>query len=898
MPVSFYSPLAFVIISAALAVPLVALAGSDKGNSQGSQPAGRPQVDVCHVPPGNPEQTKVLSVGAASLEAHLAHGDTKFGLDLAPDCSGGTSFTIDGSLVPDTPELPGIAGGEPRPVGVLQGPDGRRDEFVLGELDFKPDDEAELDEFLATYGAVIVRGDVTLVPTDNGGVEERPGGGWYLVRIDPSTSPLVDLPLLFTRAGVQGNFVFSSDYGARTLAALLREGERTLTPNLVLQPHAILEHPLVANPTLNPGNCARMPPPGGGPPGDILDFSLLPFMTEDDAPNTPGDQGLSTGVVRAWEYLRHTGLPPQNGEWEPAIVAIIDNAFSVDPITGRGSSDYLFNPPPQVDLQDFDGTADGPAPPPFRWHGEDVFGVCCARPRNLFGGAGRGGEYVRPLLIKTPLGFADIASSVRTAWIRHADVINMSLGAQCNWLCDVGDFFVESHLQEEIITATAFGATVFASAGNGPGNMGVTNFNVADGDWIPCEMNRVTCIGAVDGNGNNVWNWGNGVDFWAPTNTLSTVTPASAAADGDNVGCDELNNFGGTSSASPFAAGVAGLLKTAAPGLLWNEVQQTLIDTANASGDFRVATGYVDALRAVQAVRANPPPTVQFGEPDDGDEFSWAPTYLFFTSPSDPVAPGVFRGNVTISSDLDGTVCSNDSSPWSCFTQLRTLGTHTLTATVTDEFGAMGTDTIQVEVFNEAPRVTLLSPPDGSTRFTDQEVQFRATASDDDLEVFAQSCPAPVDTACIQWTSSLDGEVEPPPGADPLSFGASLSEGVHVITVEARDGKGETDQASATVTVLAGTGVPTAVIDAPPDGAIIEVGDLVVTSGRGLDPEDGDLSGASLVWTSSVAGFLGTGSSVSFHMEPVVEVIALEVTDSDGNTATDQITIRGFVSPD
>ena len=34
------------------------------------------KVDICHIPPGNPENTHVISVDASSVPAHFAHGDS------------------------------------------------------------------------------------------------------------------------------------------------------------------------------------------------------------------------------------------------------------------------------------------------------------------------------------------------------------------------------------------------------------------------------------------------------------------------------------------------------------------------------------------------------------------------------------------------------------------------------------------------------------------------------------------------------------------------------------------------------------------------------------------------------------------------------------------------------
>jgi hypothetical protein len=47
------------------------------------------KVPVCHIPPGNPAQAKTLQVGAAAVNAHLAHGD------FAGDCwAGQTAGTV------------------------------------------------------------------------------------------------------------------------------------------------------------------------------------------------------------------------------------------------------------------------------------------------------------------------------------------------------------------------------------------------------------------------------------------------------------------------------------------------------------------------------------------------------------------------------------------------------------------------------------------------------------------------------------------------------------------------------------------------------------------------------------------------------------------------------------
>ena len=82
-------------------------------------------------------------------------------------------------------------------------------------------------------------------------------------------------------------------------------------------------------------------------------------------------------------------------------MAVIDHGFDLDPVTGLGNRDYNNNhlvPPLQIDVSEEDGLAGEPLDTGLDdsvWRGQKTFGACCAFPRNRFGGAGSGGEYVR-----------------------------------------------------------------------------------------------------------------------------------------------------------------------------------------------------------------------------------------------------------------------------------------------------------------------------------------------------------------------------------------------------------------------------------------------------------------------------------------------------------------------
>lgn len=89
-----------------------------------------------------------------------------------------------------------------------------------------------------------------------------------------------------------------------------------------------------------------------------------------------------------------------------------------------------------------------------------------------------------------------------------------------------------------------------------------------------------------------------------------------------------------------------------------------------------------------------------------------------------------------------------------------------------------------------------------------------------------------------------------------------------------------------------GNEAPSATITSPTDGATFDVGAEVTLEGTASDPEDGNLSGTSLSWSSDLDGNFGTGTTVT--TDPLSEgthQITLEATDSEGATDTDQVSI-------
>jgi hypothetical protein len=85
---------------------------------------------------------------------------------------------------------------------------------------------------------------------------------------------------------------------------------------------------------------------------------------------------------------------------------------------------------------------------------------------------------------------------------------------------------------------------------------------------------------------------------------------------------------------------------------------------------------------------------------------------------------------------------------------------------------------------------------------------------------------------------------------------------------------------------------PTALINAPADGAAYAPGENVLLEGDGFDPEDGSLPDSALSWSSDRDGALGTGRTVERNdLSAGTHIVTLAVSDSNSNLATASVTL-------
>lgn len=229
----------------------------------------------------------------------------------------------------------------------------------------------------------------------------------------------------------------------------------------------------------------------------------------------------------------------------------------------------------------------------------------------------------------------------------------------------------------------------------------------------------------------------------------------------------------------------------------------------------------------------NTAPTVSIAAPANGSTFPQG-TSIGFTGTATDLQDGALTSSLTWTSNLDGPIGTGGG-----FSRVLSVGTHTVTASVTDSGGLPGSSGITVTVQgNTPPTVTITAPANGSSFTQGTSVAFSGTATDIESGTL---------TAGLAWTSNLDGAI-----GTGGSFSAVLSVGTHTVTASVTDGSGLPGSASISVTVTppGGTTEGTFVSNGAQDGVVVEssetsnAGGLVdSTSSNTLALRLGDLNG-------------------------------------------------------
>ena len=184
----------------------------------------------------------------------------------------------------------------------------------------------------------------------------------------------------------------------------------------------------------------------------------------------------------------------------------------------------------------------------------------------------------------------------------------------------------------------------------------------------------------------------------------------------------------------------------------------------------------------------NTAPTATITAPANGTTYTEGDNVSFMGTATD-AEDGTITSSLSWSSSIDGTFGSGSPVVISTLS----VGTHTITASVTDSGGLSDSDQISITInpANTAPTLTITAPSNGSSYDVGTNVTFTGSANDNEEGNISSS---------ISWLSNLDGSL----GSGASVSTSSLSIGTHTITASVTDAGGlsDTDQISVTINAV------------------------------------------------------------------------------------------------
>jgi len=396
----------------------------------------------------------------------------------------------------------------------------------------------------------------------------------------------------------------------------------------------------------------------------------------------------------AWDQSQGYGIPS-------IIIAIID--------TGVDTAHPDLRLVPGYDYGDNDSNPmDNSADP---GHGTACSGVAAGIANNALGVTGvAGGCSVMPLKIADSagsLGFTAIENALTHCGNNGVHIASMSFGAEGG--TGEGD---SPSTDTALEYAYSHGVTLLAATAN----------SNASTIAYPSNHNKVIAIGAASPTGQRkspsssdgeTW-WGSnyGVGTQDNQNTVDVMAPTILpATDITGTGGYDSGNysmwFNGTSCATPYAAGVAGLIKSKDPSLTPAQVRTAMVSTATdmtidggAGWDIYTGYGMVNANNALLSLIPGMP-SCAITSPAGGSVLDLNSTVNVAVTATD--TDGSIVGVQFYVNDVLQYTDNTSPYTWNWNTTGFSAGNHTIKAVATDN----SANTAQSQI-----TITLLAPPD------------------------------------------------------------------------------------------------------------------------------------------------------------------------------------------
>lgn len=302
-------------------------------------------------------------------------------------------------------------------------------------------------------------------------------------------------------------------------------------------------------------------------------------------------------------------------------------------------------------------------------------------------------------------------------------------------------------------------------------------------------------------------------------------------------------------------------------------------------------------VAALNRMYPGEPPTMEIASPSAGATYARRATNITFLA--DVVDPEEMEVTIRWSSDRNGYL--GEGNPLTVFSGDLAYGPHVVTARGRDPQGHIVTDTVAVEIVNTPPEVDVVTPIPGSY-CVDESIEFGASVVD------INEVGATLPDVLIDWRIGVSGSTFAQGRTVEHAF---ASEGAYQVYVRVTDPRGASDQDSVGLGIELCENAPPAVeITEPAEDVTLFLDDYdevrgqwyrdVALAGTAVDPEDGTLTGSSLIWTTDRSDLqtavLGQGGTIEVRLyadsySGATHTITLTATDSYGHVRQATVTI-------